>query len=213
MKLQGKLLNWDDNRGYGFVEPKGGGQRAFVHIKAFSFYSRRPQSGDIIQYQTSQDRKGKLRAIEINLVNDHPTGNKPRPKTASKPPSQRSKRRIPLVLPFLALLGGLIWFQRIPLEVLYVYGVVSLIAFVMYALDKSAARANRWRTPESHLHLIALVGGWPGAYLAQQWLRHKSAKRSFKAIFWFTVVLNLTALGYLLTPGGQALLTGIVGVR
>ena len=67
--------------------------------------------------------------------------------------------------------------------------------------------------PLVHLHLIALVGGWPGAYLAQQWLRHKSAKRDFKAMFWFTVVLNLTALGYLLTPSGQALLTGIMGSR
>ena len=48
MKLQGKILNWNDDKGFGFVEPNGGGQRAFVHIKAFKNNARRPVNGDII---------------------------------------------------------------------------------------------------------------------------------------------------------------------
>jgi|JI6StandDraft_1071083.scaffolds.fasta_scaffold51081_2 uncharacterized membrane protein YsdA (DUF1294 family) len=74
------------------------------------------------------------------------------------------------------------------------YAAVSLLTFLIYAIDKSAARAGRWRTPKATLHLLALAGGWPGALLAQQWLRHKSAKRSFRAVFWVTVVLNVVGL-------------------
>ena len=59
------------------------------------------------------------------------------------------------------------------------YAAVSLLTLTIYAIDKSAARAGGRRMPEATLHLLALAGGWPGALLAQQWLRHKSAKRKF----------------------------------
>ncbi|RJF97341.1 DUF1294 domain-containing protein [Noviherbaspirillum saxi] len=84
------------------------------------------------------------------------------------------------------------------------YAVFSLSAFVAYIIDKSAARNGNWRTPEKTLHLLALIGGWPGALLAQSLLRHKSSKRSFLMVFWLTVMLNCTALGWLLYSGSRA---------
>lgn len=75
------------------------------------------------------------------------------------------------------------------------YLVISLSCFVAYAIDKSAARKGAWRTPESTLLLLGLACGWPGALLAQQWLRHKTSKRSFQQMFWFTVVANV--IGFL----------------
>ncbi|GAA1507240.1 DUF1294 domain-containing protein [Agromyces terreus] len=72
---------------------------------------------------------------------------------------------------------------------------LSVVAFAAYGLDKAAAgRAGRRRTPESTLHLLGLLGGWPGALVAQQLFRHKTRKRSFRRVFWFTVVLNVLAL-------------------
>lgn len=68
---------------------------------------------------------------------------------------------------------------------------MSLVAFLAYALDKSAATQKRWRTSEGTLLLIGLACGWPGALLAQQFLRHKSAKPSFVAAFWLTALLNV----------------------
>lgn len=79
----------------------------------------------------------------------------------------------------------------LPLSVGGAYLAMSLSCFVAYAIDKSAARKGNWRTPESTLLLLGLVGGWPGAVLAQQWLRHKTSKTSFQWKFYLTVVLNL----------------------
>ncbi|MCZ8014240.1 MAG: DUF1294 domain-containing protein [Limnobacter sp.] len=76
------------------------------------------------------------------------------------------------------------------------------MTFAEYALDKSAAKKNRWRTSENTLHILSLVGGWPGALAAQRMLRHKNKKYSFQWIFWCTVVLNVTGLIGLLTSGG-----------
>lgn len=70
------------------------------------------------------------------------------------------------------------------------YLVLSVITFVLYAVDKKAAMQGKWRISERTLHLFALIGGWPGALLAQKLLRHKSKKRSFQLVFWGTVVLN-----------------------
>ena len=87
---------------------------------------------------------------------------------------------------------AILW--RPPLWVAGSYIIASAVTFIVYAADKSAAASGSWRAAESTLHLLSFVGGWPGALLAQQFLRHKSAKQEFRQVFWATVVLNLFAL-------------------
>ncbi|HPW85528.1 MAG TPA: DUF1294 domain-containing protein [Rhodoferax sp.] len=86
------------------------------------------------------------------------------------------------------------------------YATASVITFLVYAIDKSAARQRTWRTPERTLHLLALAGGWPGALLAQQLLRHKTAKLPFRITFWITVVLNVAGFLWVCSPAGRATL-------
>lgn len=88
---------------------------------------------------------------------------------------------------------------------LALYLVTSIAAFAAYAADKSAAANGRWRTRESTLLFWGLIGGWPGALLAQSLLHHKSRKRSFQFLFWVTVLLNCGALIWLFLPPGSHL--------
>ena len=80
------------------------------------------------------------------------------------------------------------------LQILGVYGALSATTFVLYALDKSSARSSQWRVPENMLHLLALLGGWPGAWIAQVLFRHKISKSSFMAAFALSVAVNLPVL-------------------
>jgi uncharacterized membrane protein YsdA (DUF1294 family) len=67
---------------------------------------------------------------------------------------------------------------------------VSVFSFFSYRSDKRRAEGGEWRIPEARLHLVDLMGGWPGAYLAQRIFRHKISKYSFQFVFWFVVLIH-----------------------
>ncbi|MEX6664934.1 DUF1294 domain-containing protein [Pseudomonas sp. W2-17] len=71
-----------------------------------------------------------------------------------------------------------------------IYALMSVVAFALYGYDKKQARHSGQRTPEKLLHGIELLGGWPGALLAQQVFRHKTRKFSYQLVFWLIVLLH-----------------------
>ncbi|MGD9586142.1 MAG: DUF1294 domain-containing protein [Brachymonas sp.] len=71
---------------------------------------------------------------------------------------------------------------------------LSVLTFLVYAIDKTRAQRRRWRIPEKQLHVLSLAGGWPGALAAQQLLRHKNAKPEFQSVFWATVAGHVLAV-------------------
>lgn len=95
------------------------------------------------------------------------------------------------VLCALPLSGSMsLWLRGVSLIPLAAYGIVSVLAFLLYWSDKRKARADHWRTPENVLHALEFAGGWPGALLAQQVFRHKTRKVSFQLVFWLIVLLH-----------------------
>jgi uncharacterized membrane protein YsdA (DUF1294 family) len=105
-----------------------------------------------------------------------------------------------LFLVFAGIFGGAVYMWHMPPLVAVIYVVVSIVCFGVYAVDKAAAKAGRWRTSESTLLLLGLACGWPGAMLAQALLRHKASKASFRARFSATVALNIAVFAYLVSP-------------
>jgi len=80
--------------------------------------------------------------------------------------------------------------------------IASVITFMVYAWDKRQARQHKWRVSERTLHVLELLGGWPGAWLAMRWLRHKSVKRSFRVVFGFIVALHGLGVAAVVWWGG-----------
>ncbi len=205
MRDKGKITAWNDKKGFGFITPLAGGKQVFIHIKAFNNRNRRPELNQLVSYALSKDKQGRLCAAKATLAGDR-----------LLPESKRINNTLPVIgaVLFLVLVGASVVASKLPLQVLVLYLVASLATFIVYAFDKSAARKGGRRTPESNLHLLSLVGGWPGAIVAQQKLRHKSRKPSFRAVFWVTVLLNCGVFVWLFTPGGVAtlqLLTALSG--
>ncbi|ETK42634.1 MAG: hypothetical protein A2W79_09115 [Pseudomonadales bacterium RIFCSPLOWO2_12_60_38] len=103
----------------------------------------------------------------------------------------RLKALIFVLLCAAPLLGSaLLWYRGETAIPLMAYGVVSVVAFFLYWSDKRKAQTEGWRTPENILHAVELAGGWPGALIAQQVLRHKTRKVSYQVLFWVIVLLH-----------------------
>ena len=76
---------------------------------------------------------------------------------------------------------------------LYVYAAMSVITFIVFGFDKLAARRGKRRVPENTLHLLSLLGGWPGALVAMQVFKHKRRKRSFVVVAWLIATGHVIA--------------------
>jgi uncharacterized membrane protein YsdA (DUF1294 family)/cold shock CspA family protein len=202
-RFTGTVVSWNDERGFGFLQADQGGPEVFAHIKAFPVRSGRPQPRQRVSFEVEIGRAGKKRARNVALVQ------------AARPPAPRAPRRhdspapwsaaSALAIPAFALAYAAVALRwHVPAWVAGLYLVASAVCFLAYAIDKSAATAGRWRIAESTLLLLGLAGGWPGAIVAQQLLRHKTSKASFRAAFWGSVVLNAVGFVALHTPLWQA---------
>ncbi len=112
---------------------------------------------------------------------------------------------IQIAITYLVLVAVSVLFAESSKVLLAWYLVIGSLTFVVYAKDKRAAINGNWRVPEKTLHIFSVAGGWLGALIAQDKLRHKTQKQPFRAIYWLTVVINVAVFLWTLTPSGQAI--------
>lgn len=190
MRLQGRLTEWNDERGFGFITPLDGSATVFAHVSAFPRQQRRPIETDLVTFIVEHDERGRRRAAGIQYL--APTCSRSATTLRSARSSSARFAAIAAVV-FFGLLGAMGLIAPLAWILMLAYLAVSVVAFLSYRADKSAAQQSRRRTEEGALHLLSLMGGWPGALMAQQLYRHKTSKTSFQVTFWGTVILNVVS--------------------
>jgi uncharacterized membrane protein YsdA (DUF1294 family)/cold shock CspA family protein len=212
MKKQGKVVRWDDQRGFGFIRCNATSQDIFFHIRDCAGGIQPPVNSTVEFEEIHVGGKGP-RAMSVRTMQAYPSGaaarhDRLRNQARSRSPHVTHRRTTSQDGPAPSAMGvgslTLIWLlllvwgalqHRIPPIALAGAFVINALTFFAYWVDKHAARKGQWRTKEDTLHLFGLSGGWPAARLAQQVLRHKTVKPGFQAMYWLTVWVHLAALG------------------
>ncbi|SDB81829.1 DUF1294 domain-containing protein [Acinetobacter boissieri] len=193
MRDQGRLVEWFDDQGYGFIQPKDTSKaRVFLHMKDFAKRGPRPIVGCALEYNVAVDGKGRFAAKSVVYLNAQQTRSQSAtfeqfPQTQS---SKLDKMTIAIIIYWLVLFT-LDTMGKLPSAYFLLSIICSLATYFLYKKDKTAAVSGAWRVPEATLHLFSVLGGWSIAWFMQQKLRHKTQKQSFRQVYWLTVLLNI----------------------
>ncbi|WP_417665439.1 DUF1294 domain-containing protein [Pseudidiomarina sp.] len=189
MRLNGVLIKWNVDKGYGFVQLASSNQQMFAHITEFENRRRTPKVGDEVSFNLQKQSDGKFRAIDVAYVRE-----------------TMDWFLLPIIviaMGYIAAVGYASLETQLPVQVSWTFALLSAITYLFYAVDKRAAQKGKQRTPESVLHWLSVLGGWPGALIAQQQFRHKTRKNSFRVVFYLTVIVNVAAVSYLALGGHE----------
>lgn len=192
MRVQGTVVKWNGDKDFGFIAPSDGSPDLFVHAEFFVHAGRRPQIGETLSFEIATNAEGKRRAERVLFAGE-------------RDPRQRDRwldiLYSVLACAFLVGMGALVYVNTVEPAFLLLSGGLSILTFLLYWRDKTKARRDERRIAEKTLHVCSLMGGWPGALLAQRLLHHKSRKRSFQLVFLGTVLLNLAVVCWYTVSG------------
>lgn len=213
MQLTGKVVFWQDQKGFGFLICEQSQEKLFFHIRdllpdPLTNSKPRPAEGDILAFERGNDKQGRAIATALTFVSHQ------------SPPATAVKRQNTVDLAyaqdvalyfragFLMLVIIALLFGSLPYVLPILYIEASLFTYWLYQADKNAAIARQpQRLPEESLQMFSLIGGWPGALFAQKKLAHKRSKPLFQREFWLVVLANCILLVWLLSQHGQQFLS------
>ena len=213
MKRTGRIVRFDAERGFGFLRCAQTPADVFFHVRDFDGRSGPPAVDQAVDFEEIHVGGKGPRAMAVRPAGDAVRAASAHRHAAQTPlrsaratgqgssPASGPSASLGLFLlglgAELALLALGISQGRFPLIVLGVGLFLNLATCWVYWHDKHWARQRAWRTAENTLHLLSLAGGWPAAWWAQQLLRHKSRKPSFRRTYAATVVAHLLLLAAL----------------
>jgi uncharacterized membrane protein YsdA (DUF1294 family)/cold shock CspA family protein len=200
---RGVLVDWRDDRGFGFIRRPGTAGKIYVHMKSIGKSVDRPRHGDQMDYEISTDKAGRPVAVDVRIIRAEP-----KPPPAPEPLLSRHSHAPHTVLGvatrvvgaavILALLSLNIMTERLPVWIAALYFIAGAGSFLLYRADKLAAAEHGWRKPEIRLQLLDLTFGIVGGLVAQHVFRHKTYKPAFVTVTALITALHVMMLGLIL---------------
>ncbi|MEG0486874.1 MAG: DUF1294 domain-containing protein [Acinetobacter sp.] len=201
MRDQGRLVEWFDDKGYGFIQPNDEAKdRVFLHIKDFAQKGPRPIVGCALEYVVQLDgQRFKAKQVTYLKANQAKKLSKASNSVETQSPSKLQPMQILCVI-YIVVLVILTATGLLDSLALLFISIINAMTYWFYSQDKEAAQLDQRRVPENTLHILAFLGGWPAAWLAQQRLRHKTQKQPFRKVYFCTIFFNILLILWLISP-------------
>ncbi|WGV98391.1 DUF1294 domain-containing protein [Vibrio sp. YMD68] len=193
MSIIGRISEWDDNKGYGFISVDKQAPRIIFHLSDLSGHSQRPRLNERVEFTLTKDDHGSFVAKEIE-----------RPIVFGF--------SLAITVWFITVVCSAVWLIYYPPIVLLHYVFLSSATYLVYLYDRGAEVENRTRIPELVLHTLSFIGGWPGAVLAQTLLRYQSSEESYRYRFWCAISANIMLFAYTFSAPGEQTLYNVIQV-
>jgi cold shock CspA family protein len=190
--MKGRIAQWKDDKGFGFIASEDGDERVFFHISAVKTRGRRPQVNDIVLYESMRDSQGRLKAKSVVIEGVASRQGAHRETTIySEPPKKDALDYLSIVLLLGSLVGAVFTFLKTG-------GIEKTIPFLLI-LIVPVALLNRQKKPKEKcftcarcqkksLHDKRTIKAWNNGFLKlycsvchQQWLT-EHPKESQQAI-------------------------------
>lgn len=151
--MRGKINQWKDEKGFGFIAPDDGTEKVFFHISTVKSKARRPQVSDVVNYDATRDSQNRLRALAVS-IEGVAISSKPRNKYRGnriEPPKKNIFDYVLIVVLLVSLAVSVgVFFKTQRIENTIPIGIPALIAIVLLGRQKkpkdkkfSCSRCNK----------------------------------------------------------------------
>ncbi|HAS6360803.1 TPA: DUF1294 domain-containing protein [Vibrio vulnificus] len=184
MAYKGRIAQWSQDKGNGFIKIDGSGEMVYFN-KAEVIGSA--TLDDVVTFEVERNKHGQVVAVAVQkaFVFSFAIG---------------------VAIIFLTAVFAGIWLFRYPALAVLHYFFISAVTFVICAFDVSAAKESKPRVPEVLFYILALIGGWPGAFFAHVVLSHKVGNTPFLVMSWLMALINMAGFAWTLTDYGKSYL-------
>jgi cold shock CspA family protein len=145
--MKGKITQWKDDKGFGFIVPEIGGEKLFFHISSIKNQARRPQVGDAIVYDAVRDAQGRLKAkgVVIEGITSRSGTNRNKSAIHTEPVKKDAADYASMLVAALTLVIGVyVFYKTGSIEKAAPIGGLFIIAvFVLYRQKKPK---EKWYT-------------------------------------------------------------------
>ncbi len=173
--MQGYIVNFNAEKGYGFIRSDEQEENIFVHISKVK-NSETLEQGQEVSFDIKKTERG---LSAVNVI----AGAK-----------QRSPYLIFGILSFLFVAVVSAYLSQKTDFLLAYLIAINIATFLLYGYDKLISSGDKLRVPELNLQVLALLGGSPSALIAQKFFRHKTIKSSFQLVYWGIVLIQVGVL-------------------